>query len=243
MPTPPAEHEVEILRVEQETPVDRTFSLPVPAGAEAAFRFVPGQFLTVIDPEDDRKPPRRKPYSISSAPEDVGSLDVTVRDMGEFGKRFYAFPAGKRLRVIAPRGHFTLDATVTGELLLLAGGSGVAPYRGFVRHLRARGHDLPVTLAYSARVPEELVFDAEFRRHAREAAWFRYVPTVTRLLETSPFDGLRGRLTADVLRPRVRDAANATLYACGPDSFVDAALVIGLALGVPPARLRKEKWG
>src|SRR5262245_26339413 len=107
--------------------MDRTFALPVPPGAEAAFRFVPGQFLPVVDPAAPWKPPRRKPYSISSAPEDAGWLEVTVRDMGDFGKRFYAFPAGKPLRVIAPRGRFTLDAVVEGGLLLLAGGSGVAP--------------------------------------------------------------------------------------------------------------------
>ena len=47
--------------------------------------------------------------------------------------------------------------------------------------LRSVGHTRPVTVLYSARVPEDLVFDAEFRRHAKEVPWFRYVPTVTRL--------------------------------------------------------------
>ena len=217
--------------------------LPVPAGAEEAFRFVPGQFVTVTDPEDDATPPRRKAYSISSSPLDAGRVEVTVRDMGSFGDRFYHLAAGRLLSVIPPRGHFTLDPVVTDDLVLTAGGSGVTPYRGFLRYLRAKSHARPVTLLYSARLPADLIFDAEFRRHAAECPWFRYVPTVTRLDPSAPFDGLRGRLTAEMARPAARDPARTTWYACGPNEFVDASLAIAEALGIPKEKRRKEKWG
>lgn len=242
-PSGPAEHAIAVREVVQETPADRTFVLPVPAGAEEAFRFVPGQFVTVSDPGDPKVPPRKKPYSISSSPTDEGRVEVTVRNMGDFGGRFYAFPVGKVLRVIPPRGKFTLDPVVTDDLLLLAGGSGVTPYRGFVRWLRVNGHARPVTVVYSARVPEDLVFDAEFRRHARECPWFRYLPTVTRLEEGVAFDGGRGRVSIETLRPLVRDPAATTVYSCGPNPFVDASTALAEALGVPPPKRRKEKWG
>src|SRR5437870_1012801 len=113
-PPGPPDHAIAIEDVVQETPTDRTFVLPVPAGAEAAFAFVPGQFVTVSDPDDPQRPARKKAYSISSAPEDGRRIEVTVRDMGEFGSRFYAFPRGKVLRVIPPRGKFTLAPVVSG---------------------------------------------------------------------------------------------------------------------------------
>jgi ferredoxin-NADP reductase len=238
-----AEHPIAIADVVQETPTDRTFVFPIPAGAEEAFRFVPGQFVTVIDPEDPAKPARKKAYSISSAPMDRGRIEVTVRDMGDFGRRFYGFPRGKVLRVIPPRGKFTLDPVVTDDLLLMAGGSGVTPFRGFLRALRARLHERPVTLVYSARVPEDFVFDEEFRRHARETTWFRYVPTATRVPEDLPFRGRRGRISAEMLAPLVRDPASTTVYACGPDPFVDAALAVATSLGIPASKQKKEKWG
>jgi 3-ketosteroid 9alpha-monooxygenase subunit B len=236
-------HPVAVRQVIDETPVDRTFVFGVPAGAEAAFAFRPGQFVTVSDPDDPARPPRKKAYSISSSPLEAGRFDVTVRNAGDFGMRFYAFPAGKVLTVIPPRGRFTLDEPVVDDLLLVSGGSGVTPFRGFVRFLRARGHARPVTVVSSARTPEDLVFDAEFRRHAAEAPWFRYVPTVTRLAEGAAFDGRRGRIDEALLRSFVRDPAATTLYACGPDPLVDAALAIGVALKIPDAKRRKEKWG
>ena len=240
---PVAEHAIPIAEVVQETPSDRTFVFPVPKGAEEAFRFVPGQFVTVIDPEDPKQPPRKKPYSISSSPGDKGRIEVTVRNMGEFGSRFYDFPRGKVLRVIPPRGKFTLDPLVTDDLLLLAGGSGVTPFRGFVRALRARLHERPVTLLYSARVPEDFIFDEEFRRHSRETTWFRYVPTATRLADGVAFRGRRGRISPELLRDTIRDVHTTTVYACGPDAFVDAALVLATEAGIPASKQRKEKWG
>ena len=239
----PQAYDVAIREVVQETPRDRTLVLPVPLGSEAAFRFVPGQFVTLSDPADDATPPRRKAYSISSSPLDLGRVEVTVRDMGSFGDRLYHFPAGKVLSVIPPRGHFTLDPVISDDLVLTAGGSGVTPYRGFARFLRSRGHERPVTLLYSARVPEDLVFDFEFRRHAAECPWFHYVPAVTRLAPEAPFSGLRGRLTAETARPFVGEPARTTWYACGPNEFVDASLAIAEAIGIPKERRRKEKWG
>jgi ferredoxin-NADP reductase len=236
-------YDIPIGAVIDETHTDRTFVFPHPAGAEKEFQFIAGQFITVIDPEDDVRPPRKKAYSISSSPLDAGRVEVTVRDMGSFGARFYRFAAGKVLKVIPPRGLFTLDKTITDDLLLTAGGSGVTPYRGFVRYLRSIGHTRPVTVLYSARVPEDLVFDEEFRRHAKEVPWFKYVPTVTRLPPEMPFDGLRGRVNDDMVLSLIRDPQTTSYYACGPNEFVDTALAIAERLGVPKERRRKEKWG
>lgn len=239
----PEAFDLVVREVTQETPQDRTFVLAVPAGAAEAFRFVPGQFVTITDPADEVTPPRRRAYSISSSPLEIGRVEVTVRDMGSFGDRFFHFEPGKVVSVIPPRGRFTLDTVVTDDLVLTGGGSGVAPYRGFVRYLRAKGHARPVTVVYSARLPSDLVFDAEFRRHGAECPWFRYVPTVTRLEPATPFDGLRGRMSSEMARSLVRDPATTTWYACGPNAFVDASLAIAEALGIPAEKRRKEKWG
>jgi ferredoxin-NADP reductase len=163
--------------------------------------------------------------------------------MGSFGAHLYRLPVGSRLLVIPPRGKFVLDPKATDDLVLCAGGAGVTPYRGFVRYLRAKGLTRPTTLLHSARVPQDLIFEAEFRAHARECPWFEYVRTVTRLDEGAAWDGLRGRLDAEMLRRYVREPAHTSLYACGPDAFVDAALAAAATVGVPPASTHKEKWG
>ena len=243
MPTP---YDIAIAAVRDETPMDRTLRLPVPSGAEAAFRFVPGQFVTLSDPGDDVQPPRKRAYSISSSPTESGPggfVEVTVRDMGEFGARLYRFPAGKHVQVLSPRGKFTLDPAAEDELLLLAGGSGVTPFRAFARFLSATGATRPTCLLYSGQLPEQMIFDAEFRALAARHPWFRYVPTVTRLAPEAPYVGRRGRIDPALVRGQVRDPARVLAYACGPTAFVTGALELARAAGIPEARTRKEVWG
>jgi phenol hydroxylase P5 protein len=246
MPAPSSAFSGALSAVRDETPLDRTFRLPVPAGAEDAFRFLPGQFVTVSDPDDDVRPPRKRAYSISSSPKEAGPagfVEITVRDMGEFGSRFYRFPVGKRLDVLSPRGKFTLDVGGTDDLLLLAGGSGVTPFRSFVRCLSAAGATRLTTLAYSAQVPGQLLFDADFRALAARHPWFRYVPTVTRLAPDADCGGRRGRIDLALVRSLVRDPARTLAYACGPVAFVTGALDLAREAGVAAERTRREVWG
>ena len=234
-------HEVEVTRVVQETPRDRTFVFRVPPAQAHHFRFRPGQYVTVTDVVHEK--PVRRSYSISSSPNQVGSFDVTVRDSGLFGDHFYHFTPGKRLQAMAPRGGFVLDVAPGRELLLTAGGSGVTPYRGFARYLAETGHDDPVTVLHSVREPADLVFREEFESVAARHAWFRYVPTVTRLPEGDPWPGRRGRVDAALVRSLLHDPASALLYACGPNAFVDHMIAVAREVGIPLDRCRREKWG
>ena len=245
----PASHRIAVSAVRDETPIDRTLTLPIPPGAESEFRFVPGQFVTVSDPEDAVQPPRRRAYSISSSPTDFAgpgerpAVEISVRDMGDFGSRLYRFPAGRALDVIAPRGKFTLDAASADDLALFAGGSGVTPFRSYVRFLSATGATRTTTLVYSGQTPEQLLFDGEFRTLAARHPWFHYIPTVTRLPEGARFAGRRGRIDLDLVRSIVKSPARTLVYACGPGAFVDASLALALEAGVPKERTKREVWG
>lgn len=225
----------------QETPMDRSFTLRIPRGEEAAYAFVPGQFLLVRDP--DHPESGQRAYTISSAPGEGTGLDLTVRDMGRFGHQFYDLPLGKLLLVRPPQGRFVLDLDSGDDLVLVAGGSGVTPFRSFVRHLRALRTQRTVCLVQSARRREELVFREEFERHASELPWFDYLPTVTRADASDPWRGRRGRVDEDLLASRLPEPGRALLYTCGPGEFVKATLAMAEAVGVPADRRRKEQWG
>ena len=144
---------------------------------------------------------------------------------------------------MSPRGKFTLDPAAEDELLLLAGGSGVTPFRAFVRFLSATGATRTTCLLYSGQRPEQMIFDAEFRALAARHPWFRYVPTVTRLAPEAPYVGRRGRIDLALVQGQVRDPARVLAYACGPTAFVTGALELARAAGIPDARTRKEVWG
>src|SRR5690242_5772519 len=121
-------------RVTDETPDVRTFRLDWPAGVN--FQFKTGQFITVWFPTD---PATKRAYSLSSCELDRGHFDITVKKAGVFGTRLYTeLKAGMKLMVIEPVGRFTLPDDPTRDVIMIAGGSGVTPFRGYVRYLTKR---------------------------------------------------------------------------------------------------------
>ncbi len=236
-----AVHELEIAEVIQETPMDRTFVLPIPAGLAEEMRFTAGQFVIVVDPDAEK--PLRRAYSISCGPDDAEAITLTVRDMGGFGHDFYGFEPGKRLQVATPQGKFTLDEEAAGDIVMVSGGSGVTPFRSFVQHLRAVGTDRAVTLFQSAQQANELIFREEFEAHAAAGDWFTYVPTVTRAADDDPWPGRRGRIDLALVRSAVTSPETVRYYACGPGAFVRSMFEIAEEIGVPKEHRRKEQWG
>ena len=234
-------YDTQILEVIQETPTDRTFRLALPEGEGASFAFIPGQFLVLTDPAAEE--PVKRAYSLSSAPEDAGVLEVTVRDMGGFGHFLYGAETGLALQTQAPQGRFVLKREPGETLVLVGGGSGITPFRSFVRHLRAAGTTDPVVLFQSAQQPAELIFRAEFEELAEACPWFDYRPTVTRAAEDDPWAGRRGRIDGEMLAQAVRDPAKTRLYACGPGAFVKAQLAYAESIGIPKEQLHREQWG
>jgi ferredoxin-NADP reductase len=230
-----------LARVVDETPKDRTLVFRVPAEASAAFRARPGQFITFRDVLDGK--PIARSYSFSAVPTPTGEFEITVRNFGAYGMRLYGLAPGTKLDVQPPRGGFVLDVRPGQTLVLAGGGSGITPYRAYVRALVEAGHRDPVVVLHSVREPDELVFRAEFESTARAHPWLRYLPTVTRPLAGTPWTGRTGRVDATLLRSLWTDPSKAVVYACGPNEFVDAMLSIAKESGLPADHLRKEKWG
>jgi ferredoxin-NADP reductase len=229
--------ETEITRVVQETPMDRSFTLRLPD--DDGFTFEPGQFLVTKDPQVEGS--HQRAYSISSAP--GTDIEVTVRDMGEFGHRFYDYPVGKPLLIRRPQGRFVLRATPEDDLIMVSGGSGITPFRSFVRHLRVQPPPRRATLLQSAQQAAELIYRKEFERHARECPWLDYRPTVTRATAGDTWRGLRGRIGEAWLREVILEPLRTRFYVCGPGAFVKAMLALAETIGVPKDRRHKEQWG
>ena len=106
--------------------------------------FKTGQFITVYFPD---VPTHKRAYSLSSCALDRGSYEITVKRDGKMGTRLVDWvKAGDKLAVIAPTGHFLPVYEPDRHLICIAGGSGVTPFRGFVREATRRKLETRITV-------------------------------------------------------------------------------------------------
>jgi ferredoxin-NADP reductase len=232
--------EMTIETVTTELPDTKTLRLKWPAGHEPDFQT--GQFITVYWPD---APEYKRAYSLSSCALDRGFYDVTVKREGKMGTRVVDWAkAGNKLFVLPPAGKFLPEFTPGQELVCIAGGSGVTPFRAFARDATRRKLPNKITVLYSVRTTNDIIFEREFRELALANGNFNFYVTCTRLHPDDKWTGRRGRIDAAWVREQIHELANTTFYACGPNPLVEFAeqLVIH-ELGVPKAQLKMEKWG
>ncbi|HEY2025961.1 MAG TPA: FAD-binding oxidoreductase [Gemmatimonadaceae bacterium] len=188
----------------------------------------------------------QRSYSIASAPEDpLLELAVERLDDGEVSPYLHdVAQPGDTIELRGPiGGHFIWRGEDGGPLLLVAGGSGIAPLMAILRH---RAHVAPATdtlLAYSARTWEELVFRDELLSDEANDAHLRVVLTTTRAPRHRPTD-FEQRFDRALLRTILAQwIAPKHVYICGATAFVEAVANAFVAEGLAPAIIRTERYG
>ena len=188
--------------------------------------------------------PLRKPYSIASAPwelEKTGHLRVLaqVDDTGTPDPHLELAAPGTLLDLDGPFGSFGLPDDTHDGLLLVAGGTGIAPLRSMLIEKLSRPAGIPIALVYSARSPEEFAFRSELdalRAAGRIGAHF----TVTRD-QDGPWPGRRGRIDESLLREALPSPGSHCLI-CGPQQLVADAKQLLQKMGVRDDRILTERY-
>jgi ferredoxin-NADP reductase len=182
----------------------------------------------------------QRSYSIASAPDD-GALMLTVErlDDGEVSPYLTdELRTGDQLELRGPiGGYFVWEDASDDPRLLVAGGSGVVPFRAMLRHHRAVESSAPVRLLYSARSLDDVIYGDELLG--------RDDVHVTLTRESPPdWKGHRGRIDGDLLDELAWPADRRPLsYACGPTGFVEAVAEALVAAGHEPGQIRTERFG
>lgn len=213
----------------------------VPAEDRELFSFRPGQHVMVRVPLDDARRIARA-YSLSDLP-DGERYRVTVRRVtspapGAVSSHLHdRLGEGAEIEVSDPMGDFVL-ADPARPLLFIAGGVGITPIFGMLKAVAARPRGEALTVLYSVRSPREIFRRREIDALARQAGGVvRYFVTGEAGQAGKP---ARGRIDADALRPHVRDEPD--VYLCGPEGMLASMRDTLVELGVPPARIRDERF-
>lgn len=219
-----------ITHVQPEAHGVKTYTLEFkdPAVREA-YRFRPGQFNMLYLPGIGESA-----ISVSSDPEEPAVLRHTIRVAGNVTQAISRMEAGSVIGVRGPYGNpWPVDRAVGNDLIIVAGGIGLAPLRPAIYHvLRHRADYGKVTILIGARVPADLLYPQEYdvwRGHDIEVA-----VTVDRAEET-----WKGRVGVVpilfyALRP---DPKRTTVFTCGPEIMMHFVVYEALARRVPKDRI------
>jgi ferredoxin-NADP reductase len=203
-----------------------------------------GQHLDVRLTAEDGYQAERS-YSIASAPEDGLELTVERLDDGEVSPYLVdELRPGDGLEMRGPiGGYFVWEAEDPRPLFLVAGGSGVVPFRAMIRHRLAAGSQTPVRLLYSSRTIEDVIYRSELDEIAAREDGIEIVHTLTRA-QPEGWTGYSRRIDPALLREVAwPPGAGPSVYVCGATTFVEAVADGLVGLGYDPRSVKTERYG
>jgi NAD(P)H-flavin reductase len=212
-----------VRRFVRETADTFTLVLDPPDGA---FTFAPGQFDMLSLPGVGEVP-----ISISGDPARPETVVHTIRAVGCVTRALQRLGPGATVGLRGPFGTaWPVERALGHDLVIVAGGIGLAPLRPAVYHALAhRGQYGRVVVLYGARSPRDILYARELREwrgrfdvevevtvDRASTEWQGAVGVVTRLVDRSPFD-----------------PGSALAFLCGPEVMIRFGVMALSRRGVP----------
>ena len=231
-----------VTNIRPETVKVKSFTLKLPAW----MRHRAGQHYDIRLTAEDGSQAQRS-YSIASEPEREGEVDLTVERINDGEVSMYMHDVllpGDRIEARGPiGGYFVWEATMTGPLLLIAGGSGVVPLMSMIRHRAAAGGRNPTTLLYSSRTFEDIIYYNELEQLRKTNSGLQIFHTLTRS-QPAGWKGYARRIDQDMLKDVAGPLGKSVqAYICGPTLLVEAAANTLVKIGVKSDQIRTERFG
>lgn len=216
-----------------EAPSAATIALEVTL--EQGIDFLPGQYVNIQVPGG----PHVRAYSFSSRPGETQASFMIRNVPGGMMSTWLTQRAkpGDTLSLTGPMGSFYLRPLVR-PTLMLAGGTGLAPFLSMLRQLATNTVTQPVTLLWGVNVDDDLVMTDTLDALAAQIPGFSWLPVVA--------DGegrceRKGYVT-DHFSDEMLNAGDVDVYLCGPPPMVDAVLKTFRERGIEPASFHYEKF-
>lgn len=212
---------------------DAAYELVLDVGAQAPV-FLPGQYVNIEVPGSTQ----HRSYSFSGAP-GSGRMSFLIKQVpgGLMSQWLDGAGARQALKLTGPLGSFYLRA-LRRPLLLLAGGTGLAPFLSMLEVLAQQQAELPVHLVYGVTRDQDLVLVDRLASYAARLPGFTFSTCVADPATAHPQQGY----VTQHLPPQVLHGGEVDVYLCGPPPMVDAVQRHFKAAGIAPASFHYEKF-
>lgn len=226
-----ATHSATLTEIDRNSPTTVSFKLE----ADKAISFLPGQYVNLVVPGTQET----RAYSFSSAPNQTG-ISFLIRDvpnglMSTFMRQKAS--TGDTMTFTGPFGSFYLRP-VERPVLMLAGGTGLAPFLSMLLSLQNNPPAQPILLAYGVNTNDDLV---ELETLAALKAAIPSLEFFTVVVDPASGHPKTGYVT-DHLTPAQLHDGNVDVYVCGPPPMVEGVRKWMDGAGVTPNSFHFEKF-
>ncbi|WP_371420270.1 NADH:ubiquinone reductase (Na(+)-transporting) subunit F [Tardiphaga sp.] len=185
-------------------------------------------------------------YSMGNPPTEPNRLEFIIKKYasGAFSTAIEQAQIGETVTVKGPYGSCFRREEREGPMILVGGGSGMAPLLSILMDQAASGENRPVRFFYGARTTRDLFEIEVFADLEAKMPNFKFIPALSHPEEGDGWSGETGFIH-DVLRRHLLemdDTDQADAYSCGPPPMIDAALPILQMADVDPARIFFDKF-
>lgn len=192
--------------------------------ASDPFKFYAGQYLEFI-----LKDGRRRSYSMANPPNEQNLVELHIRHMPGGAFTDHVFGAGATqmkereiLRAEAPLGSFFLREDSDKPIVLLASGTGFAPIKAIVEHMKQQGISREVRLYWGGRRPKDLYMMELAQEWSQTMANFQFIPVISDAQKDDEWFGRTGFVHQAVMAD-LPDMSGWEVYACGAPAMVESA--------------------
>jgi propane monooxygenase reductase component len=193
------------------------------------FKFRAGHYVDITIPGKGVT----RSYSMANAPSEQNKLEFIIKiyPNGAFSSLLQnQLKVGDPLKIQGPYGACFRRENRTGGMILVGGGSGMAPLWSILNdHLEAGDHNRPITFFYGARSPRDLFYQDKLAAIADHFPNFRFVPGLSHLENGDEWAGERGFIHTVVdhyFREKGLRTPQLEAYVCGPPPMIDALLPV-----------------
>lgn len=229
-----------VIRIENETGSTRRFWIEIPELER--FDFVPGQFVTLDLPIHEKPNKRWRSYSIASWPDGTNVFElVIVLDERGAGTPylFENVQVGTELTFRGAQGVFTLKEPLVNEIFMICTGTGIAPFRSMVNHIKK--HQIQhngIHLIFGCRTKDTLLYYNEMMQLQKELPGFHYHPILSR----EEWEGKTGYVHI-VYEELCKEQKPANFFLCGWKGMIDEAKKKIVELGYDRKSIHQEIYG
>jgi phenol/toluene 2-monooxygenase (NADH) P5/A5 len=203
---------------------------------EQPLTFNPGQYILLNVPGGEQRP-----YSVASTPGDGTNIELHIKrspnGVATDGWVFKDLGVGEEVSLSGPYGRFSFRPMREQPILLLAGGTGLAPMKSIITHIAETEAEHEVVLYHGVPTSEDLYDRTWLEQFAAEHDWFNYRPALSR----EELNGRTGRVPTQLAEDYPR-ASGHVAYICGSPDFVNHTMKALMKARLFPRDIYREDF-